>query len=129
MVDRALVTVQPTTAGAVDVQPPPTFTMRIASLDRLIAAPAALSLLKAALNAGLRLPSSCRVGTCRACRCRMTAGQVGYVVEWPGLLEEEHAQGWILPCVAVPLSDVTIDPDEVIDVTTLAPSKRPSRGF
>jgi ferredoxin len=27
---------------------------------------------------------------------------VRYRVEWPGLLAEEKAEGWILPCVALP---------------------------
>jgi len=60
------------------------------------------SLLEAAQAAGIRLPRSCRNGTCRACRCRLVAGQVHYRVEWPGLLTEEKAEGWILPCVALP---------------------------
>jgi ferredoxin len=67
------------------------------------------SLLDAAQAAGIRLPRSCRNGTCRACRCRLLAGTVSYRVEWPGLLAEERAQGWVLPCVAVPQGDVTLD--------------------
>lgn len=63
-------------------------------------APPGLSLVKAALQAGLRLPASCRAGTCRACMCKLLAGQIRYQVEWPGLLREEQAEGWILPCVA-----------------------------
>ena len=30
-------------------------------------------------------------------------------VEWPGLLAEEKAEGWVLPCVAEALGDVVID--------------------
>ncbi len=63
------------------------------------------SLLEAARAAGVLLPSSCRVGTCRTCRCRMTEGQVNYRVEWPGLSPEEHADGEVLPCVALAQSD------------------------
>ena len=62
------------------------------------------TLLQAALADGVRLPSSCRNGTCRACICRLLAGQVAYTVDWPGLLAEEKAEGWVLPCVAVPAS-------------------------
>ncbi|HJV51071.1 MAG TPA: 2Fe-2S iron-sulfur cluster-binding protein, partial [Noviherbaspirillum sp.] len=62
-----------------------------------------------ASRAGLRLPSSCRNGTCRACMCRMTSGQVRYRIAWPGLLPEEKAQGFILPCVAYAASDLVID--------------------
>lgn len=71
-------------------------------------APAALPLLQAALRAGVRLPASCRNGTCRACLCRLESGQVAYRIEWPGLSAEEKQEGWILPCVAHPASDVRI---------------------
>jgi ferredoxin len=67
------------------------------------------SLLEAALAAGIRLSRSCRNGTCRTCRCRLLAGAVDHRVEWPGLLAEEKAEGWILPCVALPRGDVTIE--------------------
>lgn len=67
------------------------------------------SLLRAALAAGVRLPSACRNGSCRACICRLCGGQIDYQVDWPGLLAEEKAEGWILPCVAQPRGDVVID--------------------
>jgi len=65
-------------------------------------------LLLAALAAGLRMPHSCRNGTCRACIATLIAGQVEYRIEWPGLSREEKAEGLILPCVACPRSDLTI---------------------
>jgi ferredoxin len=63
------------------------------------------TLLQAAEAAGLALPSLCRNGTCRECMCHAPSGRVQYRVEWPGLLAEEKAQGWVLPCVALPLTD------------------------
>ena len=66
------------------------------------------SLLKGAERAGWHWPSSCRNGTCRACLCHLQAGEIRYTLEWPGLSAEEKAQGWILPCVAQAVSDVTI---------------------
>jgi len=68
-----------------------------------------LTLLRAAEAAGISLPSSCRNGTCRTCICRLIDGQVRHTIEWPGLSAEEKAEGWILPCVAEPLGDITID--------------------
>ena len=68
------------------------------------------SLLEAALAADEVLPWSCRNGTCRECRAWLRAGQVRYRIEWPGLLAEEKAQGWVLPCVAEPASDVALEP-------------------
>lgn len=67
------------------------------------------SLLEAALAAGVALPWSCRNGTCRECRALLRAGSVHYRVEWPGLLAEEKAEGWVLPCVAEPDGDVTLE--------------------
>lgn len=66
------------------------------------------TLLASADQAGITLPSSCRNGTCRTCMCRLTQGQVHYRIDWPGLSAEEKAEGWVLPCVAYPLTDVTL---------------------
>jgi ferredoxin len=67
------------------------------------------TLLKAAEAAGIELPSSCRNGTCRTCICQRLSGETRHIVEWPGLSADEKAEGWILPCVAQALSDLTLD--------------------
>ncbi|MBT2325171.1 2Fe-2S iron-sulfur cluster binding domain-containing protein [Variovorax paradoxus] len=67
------------------------------------------TLLQSADAAGIELPSSCRNGTCRTCICKLVAGQVRYRIEWPGVSADEKAEGWILPCVAEPQGDVTLD--------------------
>lgn len=67
------------------------------------------TLLQSAEAAGIELPSSCRNGTCRTCICRLLDGEVRYRIEWPGLSQEEKAEGWILPCVAEPVGDVRLD--------------------
>lgn len=66
-------------------------------------------LVRSALDAGWLLPRSCRNGTCRTCRCRLLQGRVRHRVEWPGLSREELSEGWILPCVALPLSAVVLE--------------------
>jgi len=71
-----------------------------------------LSLLEAADMSRVQLPSSCRNGTCRTCMCRMLSGEVSYAIEWPGLTAEEKAEGYVLPCVARPLSDVVLEQNE-----------------
>jgi ferredoxin len=86
------------------------------------------SLLEAALQAGLSLPRSCRNGACRACMCRLVDGDIAYRVEWPGLTAEEKAEGWILPCVALAQSDVTIYQPEAREAEP-APRPSRSRGF
>ena len=72
-------------------------------------ADSAQTLLRAAEAAGIELPSSCRNGTCRTCICLVSAGAVRHTIDWPGLSAEEKAEGWILPCVAEALGDVTLD--------------------
>ena len=79
------------------------------------------SVLEAGLAAGVELPSSCRNGTCRACICRLTSGRVRYRVEWPGLSAEEKAGAWILPCVALPETDLVLQQDD--------PCASPQRGL
>lgn len=58
---------------------------------------------------GLKMDSSCRNGTCRTCVCKIKRGKVSYCIEWPGLSIDEKREGYILPCVAYPLSDVVIE--------------------
>jgi ferredoxin len=67
------------------------------------------TILLAALRHGVIIANSCRNGSCRTCLCRLQTGQVNYVVEWPGLSFDEKLDGYILPCVATPLSPLTID--------------------
>ena len=57
---------------------------------------------------GVDWPSSCRNGTCRTCLGLMLSGTVRYDIEWPGLSTEEKAEGCVLPCVAYPCSDITL---------------------
>lgn len=73
-------------------------------------APSHQSLLQSAQAAGIELLSSCRNGTCRACLRQLESGRVGYRIDWPGLSAEEKAQGYILPCVAHPQSDLVLKP-------------------
>lgn len=84
------------------------FSARIETTGPRFEAPAWLPLLQAAELAGLTLKSSCRNGTCRACMCQLSSGQVVYHIEWPGLSREEKQAGFILPCVAHPSSDVVL---------------------
>lgn len=67
------------------------------------------SLIEAAVAAGVDLPRSCRNGTCRTCIARLRQGRVHYRIAWPGLSFDEHDEGWILPCVAEPDTDLVIE--------------------
>lgn len=88
--------------------PAPTFQATLSPGGQQFAAPADLPLLLAAEAAGLLLDSSCRNGTCRTCLCRLESGWVAYHIDWPGLSADEKADGYLLPCVAHPLSDVVL---------------------
>jgi len=85
-----------------------TCTITLQPADLRFQALAGAAVLVAAEAAGISLPSSCRNGTCRTCICRLAKGSVRYLVQWPGLSAEERRDGFVLPCVAVPLSDLTL---------------------
>lgn len=88
------------------------YTARLGHDGSSFEAPSDLPLLLAAERTGianLQMASSCRNGTCRTCICRLVSGQVSYRIAWPGLSFEEKKEGYILPCVAYPASDVVIE--------------------
>lgn len=89
-------------------EPLPATELHLVPLDRRLPVAPGQTLLEAALAQGLRLGSACRNGTCRACIARVEQGQVRHRVDWPGLSAEERAEGWVLPCVALPLGDVRL---------------------
>jgi len=84
------------------------FNIRLEPQGAIFECAADQPLLLAGLAAGLALPWSCRNGSCRACISRLLDGSVEHRIPWPGLSAEEKAEGWILPCVACPRSDVRL---------------------
>lgn len=87
---------------------PRAFRARFDPATSPVVAPADLPLLLAAERAGIAWPSSCRNGTCRTCIAQLVEGRVSYRIEWPGLSAEEKLAGRILPCVAYPASNVSL---------------------
>jgi ferredoxin len=83
--------------------------VRVEPLGLSFEAPPELTLLEAAGFAGIRLPRLCRNGTCRTCMCRVVSGEVSFTIEWPGLSREEKAEGYVLTCVAVALTDLVLE--------------------
>src|SRR6201996_4630546 len=94
----------------------PLFSVRIEPLGRTFEAPDSVTVLEAAGFANLRLPRSCRNGTCRTCICKMTTGRVRYTIEWPGLSREEKAEGYVLPCVAIAETDVVLEVPDAVEL-------------
>jgi ferredoxin len=85
-----------------------TFEIQLESQPLPFAASSDQTVLLSALAAGRSLTSSCRNGVCRTCICRLHSGRVTYRMEWPGLSAEEKAEGFFLPCVAYPASDLVM---------------------
>jgi ferredoxin len=85
-----------------------TFRIRVGGQAPEVDADGETSLFAAMARAGIAWPVSCRNGTCRTCIARLLKGQVRYDIPWPGLSAEEKLEGYCLPCVALPMSDVVI---------------------
>ncbi len=67
-------------------------------------------LLTALADAGLPVRYACRNGVCRACRCRLVAGEIDYRGKVPhGLWDKHIRDGYILPCIAYPVTDLVIE--------------------
>lgn len=84
------------------------YTVLSESEDLQVDALASEPLLVSLEMGGSNWPSSCRSGTCRTCVGQLISGTVRYPMEWPGLTKEEQAEGYVLPCVAQPCSNVVI---------------------
>jgi 3-ketosteroid 9alpha-monooxygenase subunit B len=77
------------------------------SLDgeqRVLPWPAGTRMLDVLIDEGLDAPYSCRQGICGACACQLTAGEVK-MAHNEVLEEADIADGYILACQAVPLTD------------------------
>jgi 3-ketosteroid 9alpha-monooxygenase subunit B len=66
--------------------------------------PATARMLDVLLDHGLAAPFSCRQGLCGACTCRIEKGEVS-MIQNDVLVAEDLAEGYILACQALPLSD------------------------
>lgn len=66
--------------------------------------PAGTRLLDLLIEQGLNPPFSCRQGNCGACACRILDGEVK-LINNEILEEEDFAEGYILACQAVPLTE------------------------
>jgi ferredoxin len=66
------------------------------------------TVLQAAAQAGLRLPSSCSGGACGTCKTKKVSGQID-MQHAGGIRQREIDQGWMLPCCSKPLSDLALE--------------------
>ncbi len=69
------------------------------------------SILENAHAAGLPAPFACKAGVCATCRAKLVTGKVEMKANY-GLSAEQVAQGYVLTCQAVPVTDdVVLDYD------------------
>lgn len=91
-------------------EPGEVFAGLLVTTGEAFTAPAGQSLFASMTEAGLSWPVSCRNGTCRTCLARLATGSVVYDIPWPGLSLDEKREGYCLPCIARPTSDVALLP-------------------
>ena len=84
-------------------------TVRIAGAEQTVTAPAGTSLLRTMEANGIAAPSHCRSGECGWCHSRLVSGEVYTPKSVDGRREADLLYGYIHPCCAFPLSDVTIE--------------------
>jgi ring-1,2-phenylacetyl-CoA epoxidase subunit PaaE len=76
--------------------------------ERQVSVVSGETLLEAAERSGLRMPYSCAMGGCGACRVKLVSGDVS-LPETNCLSEAERAAGYTLPCVARPLGPCVVE--------------------
>jgi alkane 1-monooxygenase len=67
-------------------------------------------ILNTALKQGLGFPHNCRVGSCTQCKCKLKSGRVMELTDNSYVLSaEDLANGMILACQSIPVTDVEIE--------------------
>ncbi|EEG10006.1 hybrid-cluster NAD(P)-dependent oxidoreductase [Pseudogulbenkiania ferrooxidans] len=84
------------------------FEVRFAKLGDVITTAPGQTVLAAAQQQGLRLPSSCSQGVCGTCKTKLLEGKVD-MKHGGGIRQREIDQGWILPCCSIPLTPLVLD--------------------
>ena len=69
------------------------------------------TILQAALEAGVELPSSCTAGVCTTCAALLTEGTVEQS-EGMGVSTELQKEGYALLCVAYPRSNIKLESEK-----------------
>lgn len=86
------------------------------------------TILAAGIRQGIGLPYGCKDGACGSCKCRKISGELKMAeYQAKALSPEELAQGMVLTCRAMALSDVVLESKQVVDVGAFAVKKMPVR--
>ena len=92
-----------------NVAPEFKLTVRIAGNEQTITAPADTTLLRTLEANGILAPAHCRSGECGWCHSKLISGEVYTPKSVDGRREADYLYGYIHPCCAFPISDVTIE--------------------
>jgi ferredoxin-NADP reductase/mono/diheme cytochrome c family protein len=84
------------------------FTVEFAKSQKTCSVLEGQTLLEAAAEAGVQIPSACRQGQCGTCKTRLLNGQVRMTTE-DGLDPESKSQGFVLTCVGHAEGSVSLD--------------------
>jgi ferredoxin len=88
---------------------PPSYRVELLNrANRVVEVAADRPILEAVEEAGLTLPYGCRYGACMTCAARLVDGRVDQS-EGVALKPAQLAMGYILLCVARPLSDCKVE--------------------
>ena len=91
---------------------PSKFNATIANTGQTFEVPSKMNLLQAALNAGIKWPHDCRVGSCGTCRCLLKEGKIKPLNDFSYILNKEMMDSnVILACQSRLTSDVTVEVD------------------
>lgn len=66
------------------------------------------NILEFAEENGIELESECGIGVCGTCKVKLVEGEVEMEQE-DGLEDSDRDENMILPCVAIPVTDIVID--------------------
>jgi ferredoxin len=92
---------------------PTTYTVEIThqGTSQTIEVPEDRTILEAALEAGIELPSSCNAGVCTTCAALLTEGEVSQA-DGMGLSPDLQKEGYALLCVAYPRSKIKLESEK-----------------
>ncbi len=86
------------------------------------------SILNAGIRQGVTMPYGCKDGACGSCKCLKISGDVTHGKHQSKALSGmEEANGYVLPCCAIPQSDVVLESKQVTVEDAFPIKKMPSR--
>lgn len=85
------------------------------------------SILDAAAKSDITLPYSCKNGRCSTCKCKVLDGTTHALHPEIGLCENDRAEGWILSCVRVAETDLSLEVDDLGGIALPAIKTLPCR--